>query len=76
MEEPPAAQENVSVNNPIMSTFAVFSYTIFLMPYLTVFNSSGVATCLVISIGNIPELVSYQPHFIRSSALSPLRSCI
>ena len=44
--------------------------------HLTVFSSSGGDTCLVISIGIIPRLVSCQPQFEESSTFSPLYSCI
>ena len=47
-----------------------------LLQYVTIFNSSGGATCLVISIGIIPCFVSCQPHFKGSSSKSPLHSCI
>ena len=38
-----------------------------LQPYLTIFNSSGGATCLVVSIGIIPCFVTCRPHFKGSS---------
>ena len=46
-----------------------------LQPYLTIFNSSGGATCLFILIGIIPCFVSCQP-ILRGPAQSPLSTLV